>query len=51
MRLQTENEFQHVKIKDLNGKYKGTMFTTNVQGGRAFAAKQKIRELKNRYQK
>ena len=51
MRLQTENEFQHVKIKDLNGKYKGTMFTTNVQGGRAFAAEQKIRELKNRYQK
>ena len=37
-----------MKIKDLNDKYKVTMFTTNVQGGKAFAAEQKIRELKNR---
>ena len=29
MRLQTDNEFQQVKIKDLNEKHKVTMFTTN----------------------
>ena len=51
MRLQTDNEFQYVEIKGLNGKYKGTMFATNVQGGRAFAVEQKIRELKNRISK
>ena len=37
-----------MKIKDLNDKYKVTMSTTNVQGGKAFATEQKIRELKNR---
>ena len=37
-----------MKIKDLNDEYKVTMFTTNVQGGKAFAAEQKIIELKNR---
>ena len=29
MRLQTDNEFQQVKIKDLNDKYNVTMFTTS----------------------
>ena len=38
MRLQTDNEFQQVKIKDLNDKYNVTMFTTNVRGGKAVAA-------------
>ena len=38
MRLQTDNEFQQVKIKDLNDKYNVTMFTTNVCGGKAVAA-------------
>ena len=51
MRLQTDNEFQQVKIKDLNHKYNVTMFTTNVRGGKAFAAEQKIRELKKRISK
>ena len=30
-RLQTDNEFQQVKIKDLNYKYNVTMFTINVR--------------------
>ena len=42
-----------VKINDLNDKYNVTMFTTNVRGGKAFAAaaEQKIRELKKRISK
>ena len=51
MRLQTDNEFQQVKIKDLNDKFKVTIFITNVWGGKAFAAEQKIRERKNEIQK
>ena len=34
MRLQTDNEFQQVKIRDLNDKYNVTMFTTNARGGK-----------------
>ena len=37
MRLQVDNEFQLVKIKDLNDKYNVTMFTTSIGGGKAFA--------------
>ena len=48
MRLQTDNEFQQVKIRDLNDKYNVTMFTINARGGKAFAAEQKIRKLKKR---
>ena len=44
MRLQVENEFQQVKIKDLNI----TVFMTNIRGGKAFAVEQNIRELKTR---
>ena len=51
MRLQTDNEFQQVKIRDLNDKYNVTMFTINARGGKAFAAKQKIRKLKKRMSK
>ena len=51
MRLQVDNEFQQVKIKDLNDKYNVTTFTTNVRGGKAFAAEQKIHELKSRISK
>ena len=51
MRLQTNNEFQQVKIKDLSEKYKMAMFKTNVQGGKTFASEQKIRELQNRISK
>ena len=45
MRLQTDLEFQQNEIKNLNKKYV-EMFSTRVRGGKAFAAKQKIRELK-----
>ena len=51
LRLQIDNEFQQTKIKDLNEKYNVTMFTTSVRGGKAFAAEQKIRGLKNRISK
>ena len=46
MRLQVENEFQQVRIKDLNDLNNVGMFTASVRGGKAFAAEQKIRELK-----
>ena len=51
MRLQVDNEFQQVKIKDLNVKWNVTMFTTNVRGGKAFDAEQNIRERKSRISK
>ena len=51
MRLHTDNEFQQAKIKDLKGKFNITMFTTDVRGRKAFAAEQKIRELKKRISK
>ena len=51
MRLQVDNEFQKVKIKDLNEKINIEMFTSSVRGGKAFAAEQKIRELKSRIAK
>ena len=35
-----------MKLKDLNDKNNAEMFTTVVRGGKAFAAEQKIRELK-----
>ena len=46
MRLQVDNKFQQVKIKDLNNLNNVDMFTTSVGGGKVFAAEQKIRELK-----
>ena len=45
IRLQVDNEFQQVKIKDLNDENNIEMFTSSVRGGEAFAAEQKIREL------
>ena len=51
MRLQVDNEFQQIKIKDLNDENNVEMFTTSVRGGKAFAAEQKIRELKIRVSK
>ena len=51
MRLQVDNEFQQVKTKDLNDKNNVEMFTSSVRGGKAFAAEQKIRELKTRVSK
>ena len=51
MRLQVDNEFQQIKLKDLNDKNNVEMFTTSVCGGKAVAAEQKIRELKTRISK
>ena len=48
MYLQVDNEFQQVKIKDLNEQNNVEIFTTAVRGGKAFAAEQKMRELKSR---
>ena len=46
MRLQTDQEFQQNEIKKINQKYNVEMFSSNIRGGKAFAAEQKIRELK-----
>ena len=46
MKLQVDQEFQLVKIKDLNDLNNVKMFSTSIRGGKAFAAEQKIRELK-----
>ena len=46
MRLQTDREFQQTKIKQLIKEYNVDMYNTNLRGGKAFAAEQKIRELK-----
>ena len=51
MRFQVDNEFQQVKIKYLNVENKVEMLTSSVRGGKAFAAEQKIRELKTRISK
>ena len=51
MRLQVDNEYQQVKIKDLNDKYNNTMFTTSNRDGNTLTAEQKIRELKSRIAK
>ena len=51
MRLQVDNEFQQVRIKDLNDLNNVNMFTTSIRGGKTFAAEQKIRELKTRIAK
>ena len=51
MRLQVDHEFQQVKIKDLDELNNVTMFSTSLWGGKAFAAEQKIRELKTRIAK
>ena len=47
IRLQVDNEFQEVKIKDLNDEKNVEMFTSSVKGVKAFAAEQKIPELKS----
>ena len=51
IRLQVDQEFQQVKIKDLNDLNNVSMFSTSLRGGKAFAAEQKIRELKTRIAK
>ena len=51
MRLQVDNKFQQVKIKDLNNISNVRMLTSAVKGGKGFAAEQKIGELKTRITK
>ena len=51
MRLQVHNQFQQVKTKDSNDKYNVTMLTTSIRDGKAFAAQQKIMEIKSRIAK
>ena len=51
IRLQVDSEFQQVKIKDLKDINNVEMFTSTVRGGKGFAVKQKIRELKTRIDK
>ena len=46
MRLQVDNEFQQMKIHDLNDQNNVKMFSSLIRGGKAFEAEQKIRELK-----
>ena len=46
MRLQADKEFHQTKIKKLNKEYDVEMYCTKLRGGKAFAAEQKIRELK-----
>ena len=51
MKLQVDQEFQQVKIKDLNDLNNVEIFSTSLGGGKAFAAEQKIIELKTRIAK
>ena len=44
MKLQVDQKFQQVRIKDLNGLNNVEMFSTSIRGGKAFAAEQKLRE-------
>ena len=46
MTLQTDLEFKQNAIKKLNTEFNVEMFHSKVRGGKAFAAEQKIRELK-----
>ena len=51
MRIQTGLEFRQREIQKLNKKYNVVIFHTKIRGGKAFAAKQKIREFKKILQK
>ena len=51
MKLQVDQELQQQKIKDLNKQNNVKIFSTSLRGGKAFAAEQKIRELKARISK
>ena len=50
MKLQVDQEFQQVRIKDLNDLNNVEMFSTSLRGGKAFNAKQKISELRSELQ-
>ena len=51
MRLQIDQEFEQIKIKDLNDLNNMEMFSAFLRGGKAFTAEQKIGELKTRIAK
>ena len=51
MKLQVDQEFQQIKLKDLNELKYVEMSSTSLRGGKAFAAEQKIKELKTRISK
>ena len=51
MSLEVDNEFQQIKIHDLNNQNNVEMFTTFICSGKAFAAEERIRELKTRVAK
>ena len=38
MQLQANNEFQQVKLKDLDNRYHVEILSTALRGGKAFAA-------------
>ena len=46
MRLQTDQEFKQRNREELNKKFNVEMYRIHLRGGKAFAAEQKIRELK-----
>ena len=48
MKLQVDQEFQQLRIKDLNREYNVEIISTSLRSGKAFTAKQKIRESKKR---
>ena len=48
MKLQVDQEFQQLRTKDLNREHNVEMSSTSLRGRKAFAAEQKIRELKKR---
>ena len=48
MRLQVDNKFQQVEIKDLNDENNVEIFTSSVRDGKEFAAEKNIGELKSR---
>ena len=50
MRLHTDDKFKQRNIEELNQKFNVEMYSTHVRGGKAFAAEQKICELKNFYE-
>ena len=44
MRLQTDQEFKQRNIEQLNKKFNVKMYSTQLWGGKAFAAEQKFHE-------
>ena len=50
-RIQTDLEFRQREIQEVYQKYNVLMFHTKIRGGKAFAAEQKIRELKKYFKR